>query len=177
MKICRQIASITLIVFKVCGCLFYQYRLAPSQLANPKSSPVRERSRLCDPVFCSDDATRVLEIAASHERRPDPLPQGNGSRHRQEIFTGNWPEYTPREALPHLVTTPLHLLYRLEGHAKQLRSAPWTTNTNTIKIERHAQSLPRLAYHDATTQPSVSDSDPDSHAPNPSTSVHIRRVA
>jgi hypothetical protein len=154
----------------------YQYRLAPSQLADPKSSPVRERSRLCDTVFRSDDATRVLEIAASHERRPEPLPQGNGSRHRQEIFTRNGPEYTPREALPHLVKTPRHLLDRLEGHAKQLRSAAWTTNTSTIKIERHAQSLPRLAHHDATTQPAVSDPDPDSDASSPSTPVHIGSV-
>jgi len=68
-----------------------------------------------------------FEIAASHERRSDPLPQGNGSRHRQELYTGQGEEDAPRAALPHLVKTPQRLLERLECRAKQLSRAPWTT--------------------------------------------------
>jgi hypothetical protein len=44
------------------------------QLADLKSlGSVRERSGLRDLVFRSDKATRILEFAAAHERRSDPL--------------------------------------------------------------------------------------------------------
>ena len=55
------------------------------------------------------------EISASHERRSDPLPQGNGSRHRQVFPRESRKEHPSREALRHLVTTPRSLLDRLEG--------------------------------------------------------------
>jgi hypothetical protein len=76
--------------------------ISVAPLADPKSSfqpGHRERSRLCDLVFRSDKATGILEIAAPHERRSDPLSQGNGSCHRQELFTGQGLEYAPRAAL------------------------------------------------------------------------------
>ena len=92
-----------------------------------------------------------FEIAASHERRSDPLPQGNGGRHRQELFTGQGEEDAPRAALRHLVKTSRCLLERLESRAKQLSRASWTTGA-ILTDERHAQR------HNATTQPAVSGS-------------------
>jgi hypothetical protein len=141
-----------------------------SPIPNRRSTQLdlRERSRLRDIVFRPDKAAGILEIAAPHERRSDPLPQGNGSCHRQELLTGRGREHAPRAALPHLVQTPPRLLDRFESHAKQLRSAPWTTgtgtSTSTSTAERHArpQFKPQRAHHNATTpQPAVSDSDPD----------------
>ena len=75
---------------------------------------------------------RVLEISASHERRSDPLPQGNGSRHRQVFPRESGKEHAPREALRHLVTTPRSLLDRPGGYAKQLCRAPWAATVTTI---------------------------------------------
>jgi len=120
---------------------------------------VRERGRLCDPFFRSDKAAWFFEITASHERRIDPLPQRNGSRHRQELFTGQREEYAPREALQHLVKTPQRLLERLECRAKQLSRAPWTTSA-ILTVEWRAR-------HDTTTQPAGSGSDP----------VHVCRIS
>jgi hypothetical protein len=116
------------------------------------SSFVRERGGLCDPFFRSDKVAGFFEIAASHERCSDSLPQGNGSRHRQELFTGQGEEDAPREALLHLVKTPRRLLERLVSRAKQLSRAPWTTGA-IITVERYAH--PQQAPHDATTQPTV----------------------
>src|SRR5712691_2313233 len=114
MRIYHRIVSTTLIVFKVCGALLVL--VSSTRLADRKSSfdLIRERSRLCDLVFGSDKATGVLEIAAPHECRSDPLPQGNGSCHRQELFTGQGEEDAPREALPHVVKSPRRLLERSE---------------------------------------------------------------
>jgi hypothetical protein len=102
----------------------------------------RERKRLRDPVFRSDQATGILEIAAPDERRSYPLPQGNGSRHRQELPAGCGQEHASRAALQHLVETSRRLLDRFEGRAEQLRGAPWTTSTgiSTADPERHARS-------------------------------------
>jgi len=89
-----------------------------------------------------------FEIAASYERRSDPLPQGNGSRHRQELFKGQGEEDAPRAALPHLVKAPRRLLERVESRAKQLSRAPRTTGAiSTVECQR--------ALHDATTQPAI----------------------
>jgi hypothetical protein len=136
MRICHRSVSTTWIVFRVCAT---RSSPAMTRLANFKLSFVRERGRLCDPVFCSDKVAWFFEIATSHERRSDPLPQGNGSRHRQGFFTGQGEEDTPRAALPHLVKTPRRV-ERLECRAKQRSHAPWTTGA-IITVEWHAQPI------------------------------------
>lgn len=110
-----------------------------------------------------------FEIAASHERRSDPLPQGNGGRHRQELFTGQGEEDAPRAALRHLVKTPWCLLERLESRAKQLSRAPWTIGA-TITVEQHAQR------HNATTQPAVSDTGSGSDLKGPTNLICVGRI-
>ena len=84
--------------------------LRPSSLIPSSFNLIRERGRLCDPVFRSDKAAGFFEIATPHERRSDPLPQGNDSRRRQELFTGQGEEDAPREAQQHLVKAPRRLL-------------------------------------------------------------------
>ena len=108
-------------------------------LADALISPIsgRERSRLRDFVFSPDAASRILELATSHERRPDPLPQRNGSRHRQAFLAGCGEKYALGPALPHLVTAPQRL-DRMESHAKWFRRAP-----GTIRITvQHPSSEP-----------------------------------
>jgi len=78
----------------------------------------RERIGLRDFVFSPDSTTRFLEVVASDERRPDPLQKGNDSRHTQGVLRACGVEYTPRTALPRLVTAQ-QCLDRLESHAKQ----------------------------------------------------------
>jgi hypothetical protein len=65
---------------------------------------VRKRGRLCDLVFSQDKASRIFELAASYERRSDPLSQRNDSRHRQGFPAETGEQYAPRAALPYLVT-------------------------------------------------------------------------
>jgi hypothetical protein len=117
-----------------------------------------------------------FEIAASHERCSDPLPQGNDSRHRQELFTGQGEEDAPRAALPHLVKAPRRLLERLECRAERLSRAPWTIGA-IITVERHAQ--PQRAPHDATTQPAVkgSGSGSGSDPQWPINPIHVGRIS
>jgi len=66
----------------------------------------RERSRLCDLVFSPDPKTRIPDFAAPHERCPDPLPQGNGSRHRQIFPARGGEEYATGSTRARLVTAP-----------------------------------------------------------------------
>ncbi len=47
----------------------------------------RERSGLCDLIDSPYTATRILDLATSHKRRVDPLPQGDGGRHQQAFPT------------------------------------------------------------------------------------------
>jgi regulator of nonsense transcripts 1 len=42
----------------------------------------RERSRSCDVILSPDTTTRILEVATPHERRPDSLPQRDGSHYQ-----------------------------------------------------------------------------------------------
>ena len=67
---------------------------------------VRKRGRLRDLVFSQNRASGILECAASHERRSDPVLQRNGSRHRQVFLGGGGGKDAPRAALPYLVTAP-----------------------------------------------------------------------
>ena len=96
---------------------------------------VRKRSRLCDLVFSQDRTSRILELAASHERRSDPLSERNGSRHGQAFPAGGGKKYAPRAALPCLGTAPRHL-DRLERHAGRFRCAPGTTNITTVQLQQ-----------------------------------------
>ena len=66
----------------------------------------RERKRLCDPVVSPDPKTRIPDFATPHERRPDPLLQGNGSRHRQIFPARGGEEYATGSTRARLVTAP-----------------------------------------------------------------------
>jgi superfamily II RNA helicase len=88
----------------------------------------RERSRLCDLVFSSDNTSRILEFAASHECCSHSLSQRDGSRHQQVLSARGRKEYAPGAALPRLVTAPQRL-DRLAGYAKQFYRASRTTRT------------------------------------------------
>jgi len=103
-------------------------------LISTVTGTVRKRSRLCDLVFSQDRTSRILELAASHERRSDPLSERNGSRHGQVFPAGGGKKYAPRAALPCLDTAPRHL-DRLEGHAERFRCAPGTTNITTVQLQ------------------------------------------
>jgi hypothetical protein len=148
--------------------------LFPTCLADTKSSLVRERSRLCNLVFRSDTAARILKSAASHERCSDPLQQGNSSRHQQVFPTRRGEEYAPWAAVPYLVKTPPHLLDQLEGHAKQCGRASWTTTTDSASI---TTTPAKMADHDTATQPALSDSDLDLDSDTPSIPVHVGRAS
>ena len=66
----------------------------------------RERSRLCDLVISQDPKTRIPDFATPHECCPDPLPQGNGSCHRQIFPARGGEEYATGSTRARLVTAP-----------------------------------------------------------------------
>ena len=117
------------------GCVYnvdsFQGIVHPSRTTTPISTIAgRERSRLCDLVFGPDTACRILELTASDERRSDPMPQRNGSRHQQVFLMGCWEEHAPGSALLRLVTAPRRL-DRLEGNAERFRPTSRITSTVT----------------------------------------------
>jgi hypothetical protein len=99
-------------------------------LISTVTGTVRKRSRLCDLVFSQDGKSRIFELATPHERRPDSLPQRNGSRYQQVVPATDRDEYAPGAALLRLVTAPQYL-DRLVGHAKQFCCASRTTRAST----------------------------------------------
>ena len=66
----------------------------------------RERRRLCHFVISPDPKTRIPEFETPHECRPDPLPQGNGSRYGQIFPAWGREEYVTGPTLARLVTAP-----------------------------------------------------------------------
>jgi hypothetical protein len=64
----------------------------------------RERSRSCDLVISPDPKTRIPEVATPHERCSDPLPQGDGRRHRQIFPARGGEEYSTGSTCARLVT-------------------------------------------------------------------------
>ena len=117
-------------------------------LISTVAGTVRKRIRLCDLVFSQDRTSRILELTTPHERRPDSLPQRNGSRHQQVFPATDGDGYAPGAAPLRLVTASQYL-DRLAGHAKQSRRASRTPRASTA-VKRPQSSLGRTSISTLT---------------------------